>query len=400
MLYIYKALDNNAIKKGEIDAGSLNEVTEYLKSNGLFPIEIKAKKSTDVTFLSKYFDKVSQNDITYMTRQFAIMLNAGLTLINSIEIIAKQTKKPPFKKMLDEIDKNLRDGKTFSQALEMYPDYFSNFFVALIKSGEASGKLDMILSKLAEHMEKQREFRSKVKNALIYPTVIVSAMFGMIFVMFAFVMPQLLKLYENFQVELPQSTKIIMAISTFTSSYWLMIIIVVAAIVIGIQKFAGTERGKKLKDTMMLKVPVIGTVVQTAALVDVTRTLSILISSGVPILDGLAIVTNVNDNTVFKLAFGRIMQKVEKGFGIGTAMANEPVFPPSLIQMTIVGEQTGHLDETLLRISEYYQSESESAIKAMLALIEPAILVVLGLVVGTVVFGVLSPIFSLTSSIQ
>ncbi len=386
--------------KGEMEAGSTAEVTEYLKNNGYFPVEINEKRKSEYTLASQLFDRVSFSDITYMTRQFAIMLDAGLTLIDALEILIKQTTKVPFKKMLQDIDRTIRDGKNFSEALKKHPAYFSNFYIALIKSGEASGKLDMILLKLAEHLERQREFRAKIRNALIYPSVIVSAMFIMIFVMFAFVMPQLLGLYENFQVELPQSTRIVMAISNVASTYWYLFVIVIIVAVIGFKKFFATERGRKYLDEQTLRVPVLGNVVKTASLVDATRTLSILISSGVPILEGFAIVTDVNDNSVFKAAFARVTKQVEKGSGIGTSMANEHVFPPSLVQMTIVGEQTGHLDETLMKISEYYQNESESAIKAMLTLIEPTILVVLGLTVGLIVFAVLSPIFSLTNSLQ
>lgn len=400
MLFTYKALDNNKITKGEMEAGSVNEVTEYLKNSGYFPVEIEEKKKSDYSFISNLIDRVSFSDITYMTRQFAIMLDAGLTLIDALEILVKQTQKAPFKKMLQDIDRTIRDGKNFSEALKKYPSYFSNFYISLVKSGEASGKLDTILLKLAEHLERQREFQAKIRNALIYPSVIISAMFIMIFIMFAFVMPQLLELYENFQVELPQSTKIVMAISNFTSQYWILIIVVVIVAIIAIKKFLATEKGKKIMDEQVLRIPVLGTVVKTAALVDATRTLSILIASGVPILEGFAIVTEVNENRVFKNAFGRVTKQVEKGSSIGTAMANEHVFPVSLVQMTIVGEQTGHLDETLLKISEYYQNESESAIKGMLTLIEPVILIVLGISIGLIVFAVLSPIFSLTSSIQ
>lgn len=391
---------DNKMLKGEMEAGSVAEVTEYLKNNGYFPVEITEKKKSEYSFISQIIDRVSFSDITYMTRQFAIMLDAGLTLIDSLEILVKQTQKAPFKKMLQDIDRQLRDGKNFSDALKKYPSYFSNFYIALVKSGEASGKLDTILLKLAEHMERQREFRAKIRNALIYPSVIVSAMFIMIFIMFAFVMPQLLGLYENFQVELPQSTRIIMAISDVASTYWYVFVVAVIGLVIAGKKFITTTRGKQIMDQQVLKIPVLGNVVKTASLVDATRTLSILIGSGVPILEGFAIVTDVNDNTVFKEAFSRVTKQVEKGSGIGTAMANEHVFPTSLVQMTIVGEQTGHLDETLLKISEYYQNESESAIKAMLTLIEPSILVILGVTVGLIVFAVLSPIFSLTSSLQ
>ena len=207
MLYQYKALKNNQKVNGEMEASSEKEIADYLKSNGYFPIDIIEKKKSKLTDLMAIFQQVAFQDIVYMTRQFAIMLNAGLTLIDSIDIIKKQVSKAPFKKMLDELDRQLRDGKTFSTALTRYPGQFSHFYVALVKSGEASGKLDNILQKLAEHLDKQRAFKQTVRNALIYPVVIVTAMFSMIFVMFAFVMPKLLSLYDNFQVELPESTK-------------------------------------------------------------------------------------------------------------------------------------------------------------------------------------------------
>jgi len=302
--------------------------------------------------------------------------------------------------MLDELDRQLRDGKTFSTALTRYPGQFSHFYVALVKSGEASGKLDNILQKLAEHLDKQRTFKQTVRNALIYPVVIITAMFSMIFVMFTFVMPKLLSLYDSFQVELPQSTKTIMQISNFMEANWIWVLIGIIAAIIGIIRFLKTKQGKNMFDKYILKIPVLGNIVRTSGLVDATRTLSILISSGVPILDGLVIVTDVNPNMMFRQAFARISQKVEKGLSVGTAMSNEPIFPESLTQMTIVGEQTGHLDETLMKLAEYYQSESEMAVKGMLSLLEPMIIVVLGISVGFLVMSIITPIFTLTNSMQ
>ncbi len=401
MLFTYKALQKDSTKiNGEMDASSEKEISEYLKKNGYFPIEIKEKKPSSLDSFSTLLQQVSFQDVTYMTRQFAIMLDAGLTLIDSIEIIKKQVQKPALKKMLEEIDKSLRDGKTFSQALSKYPKQFSHFYVALVKSGEASGKLDSILEKLAEHMEKQRAFQQKIRNAMIYPVVVITAMFAMMFVMFAFVMPQLLSLYENFQVELPQSTKIIMAISNFMKNYWPYVLAAIIATVIGLIKLKNTKKGSEVFDMNILKVPVMGNIVKTSGLVDATRTLSILISSGVPILDGLVIVIDVNSNIVFKQAFQRIKEKVEKGMSVGSAMSNEPIFPESLTQMAIVGEQTGHLDVTLLKLSEYYQTESEMAVKGLLTMMEPMILIVLGVSVGFLVMAVITPIFSLTNSLQ
>lgn len=399
MLYKYVALQNNQRVKGEMEAASEKEIADYLKSNGYFPIEIQEKKKSQIAFLSNIFERVAFQDIVYMTRQFAIMLDAGLTLIDSIDIIKKQASKPPLKKMLEDIDHQLRDGKTFSQTLTSYPGQFSHFYIALVRSGEASGKLDKILEKLAEHLERQREFNQRIRNALIYPIVIITAMVAMMFVMFAFVMPKLLSLYDNFQIELPQTTKNIMVVSKFMESYWMWVLLGIIAAIIAIMKFLKTKRGKNIFDTYIFKVPVIGNIVRTSGLVDATRTLSILISSGVPILDGLIIITDVNSNVLFHDAFVRISQKVEKGMSVGTAMSNEPIFPESLTQMTIVGEQTGHLDETLSKLAEYYQTESEMAVKGMLTLLEPMIIIFLGISVGFLVLAVITPIFSLTSSL-
>lgn len=400
MLFKYTVLKNGQKTNGEMEATNEKELADYLKSNGLFPIEITEKKKNQFSKLSMIVQPVSGQDITYITRQFAIMLDAGLTLIDAIEIIHQQVTKPSLERMLSEIDKLLRDGKTFSSALGRYPKQFSNFYIALVRSGEASGKLDIILEKLAEHMERQRAFQSKIRNALIYPTVIITAMFGMLFVMFTFVMPKLLELYDSFEVELPQSTIIIMAISNFMQGNWYYVLIGIAAAIVALIKFKGTRRGKLLVDTNVFRIPILGNVVRTAGLVDATRTLSILISSGVPILDGLAIVTEVNNNILFQHSFRRITGKVEKGMSVGAAMKNEKIFPESLVQMTIVGEQTGHLDVTLLKLSEYYQSESEMAVKGMLTLLEPMVLVILGVTVGFIVMAVITPIFSLTNSLQ
>src|SRR3989338_9062747 len=233
MLFQYKALQNNQKVTGKMEAESDKEIAEYLKANGYFPIEITEKKTSSLQTLSSFMQQVSARDVSFITRQLSIMLDAGLTLIESMDIIYKQISKAPVKKIVSEVQKSVRDGKTFSQSLANYPRLFSNFYIALVKSGEASGKLDEVLEKLAEHLEKQRIFNQKIKNALIYPTTIIMVMIAMTFVMFSFVMPKLLSLYENFEVELPASTRTLMAVSHFFESYWLFILIGIIGAAIG-----------------------------------------------------------------------------------------------------------------------------------------------------------------------
>ena len=335
-----------------------------------------------------------------LTRQLAIMLNAGLTLIEALIILRKQITKESLRKVVIDVENQIKGGNSMSFVLRQYPQYFPNLYISLVKSGEASGKLADILLKLSENLEKQREFRGKLRGALIYPAVVVAAMIGVMFVMITFVIPKLLDLYKNFQVELPFSTKILIAVSSFSAAFWPLIIVAVVGGVVALRQYLKTKSGKYMMDSTVIKLPIVKQVIRMGSLVDSTRTLSILIGSGVSILEGLSIVIDTTDNLVYKESFGRVYKKVEKGQSLGSAFGDEPLFPPILTQMAIVGENTGHLDDTLGRLSRYFEFESELAIKTMTTLIEPAILVVLGISVGGLVFSIITPIYSLTTSIK
>lgn len=400
MYFKYKAFKNGKTVDGKIEADTVSEVTEYLRTNGYFPIKIEAIKMAEASLFAGIFDRVSFNDIVNLTRQLAIMLNAGLTLIDCFEILRKQITKVGLLKIVEDLDKEVKGGSPLSSALKQYPEHFSNLYISLVKSGEASGKLSEILLKLADNLEKQREFQSKIKGALIYPLIVVIAMLGVMFIMITFVIPKLLGLYKDFNIELPLSTQILIIVSGFFSQFWPIIIIAVGVSVYFGKAYIKTKTGKKKLDQLMLKMPIVSNVIKMSNLVDSTRTLAILIAAGVSILDALDIVTETSSNIVYHDAFASIYQQVEKGSSIGSAMTKEGVFPPILIQMTIVGEQTGHLDDTLLRIANYFEMESTMAVKSLTTLIEPAILVVLGLGVGVLVMSVITPIYNLTSSLK
>ncbi|MEX1052227.1 MAG: type II secretion system F family protein [Patescibacteria group bacterium] len=397
MLFIYKAIKDNKRITAKLEADSEGSVMKYLQENDYFPISI-TKARSKITFFDELFNRITFSDIVDFTRQLAIMLNAGLTLVDALDILKKQIKKPPLQDLITDIDKQIKGGIPFSTILKNYPKYFPNLYISLIKSGEASGKLSDILLRLAENLEKEREFRGKLKGALIYPAIVVSAMIIVMFVMITFVIPRMLTLYSDFDIELPLNTRILLAISTFSSTYWPIIIVVVVGIIISIRVYFKTPVGKKVLDTVVLRIPFISNIVKMAALVDGTRTLSILIGSGVSILDALNIVVETTNNTVYKESFKEVYRKIEKGKSLGNALSTEEVFPPILVQMSIVGENTGHLDETLFRLSKYFEFESESAIKTMTALIEPAVLVLLGIGVAFLVLSVITPIYQLTTA--
>jgi len=400
MFFQYKALKDGKTIIKKIEAVSAEEVVNYLQKNGYFPISVEKVQDLNLSFLGTLTQQVNFNDIVNFTRQVAIMLNAGLTLIDSLEILKKQTTKLPLRKMIEAIDAKIKGGSSFSVALKDYKSNFSNLYISLVKSGEASGKLGEILLRLADNLEKEREFKSKLKGALVYPVIIVIGMFVVMFIMVTFVLPKLLGLYKDFNVELPLSTKILIAISSFSTKFWPLVLVLIVVGFYFAKKYFATKAGKKNFDQFALKLPVFGNIISISALVESTRTLAILIAAGISILDALSIVVDSTDNSVFQQAFLTVSQKVEKGQSMGMALDQERIFPPILVQMSLVGEQTGNLDDTLLRLSKYFEMESEMATKTMTTLIEPLILVFLGTGVGFLVMSVITPIYNLTNSFK
>ena len=400
MLFQYKALKNGKTVIKKIEASTQEIVLDYLQKNDYFPISVIEINDKKINIFDSLINKIDFNDIVDFTRQVALMLNAGLTLIDSLEILKKQTNKIILKKMIEEISIKIKGGSSFSVALIDYKNYFSKLYISLVKSGEASGKLGEILLRLADNLEKEREFKSKLKGALVYPAIVIIGMFVVMFIMVTFVLPKLLGLYKDFNVELPLSTKILIAVSNFSTQFWPLVLVLIFVASYFIKKYLATKVGKNNFDQFALKLPVFGKIISISALVESTRTLAILIASGISILDALSIVVDATENVVYQQAFLTVSHKVEKGLSMGTAFEQEEIFPPILVQMTQVGEQTGKLDDTLFRLSKYFEMQSEMATKTMTTLIEPAILVVLGVGVGFLVMSVITPIYNLTNSFK
>lgn len=398
MLFSYQVYKEGKTTTGSLEAESLDAATIKLRSENYIIVKIEPQKQAITTTINNLFSRVSFSDVVDLTRQFAIMLSSGLTLTDAIEILLKQAKKPGYRKLLTDIQTDIKGGSSLSSALAKRKDLFSNFYVALVKAGEASGKLDSILSKLSDNLERQRQFRSKIKGAMIYPMIIVIAMLSVMFIMITFVIPQLLTIYQDFDVELPAATRILIALSNFFKQFWIFVIIGLVVGVMAFVRYYRTKKGRQTIDTIVLRLPIIGRVVTMSVLVDTTRTLSTLIGSGVSILEAIEISREVTNNQIYQKAFLNIYNRVEKGETLGKSLDEENIFPPILVQMTSVGEQTGHLDTTLMHLSNYFENESETAVKALTVLIEPAVLVVLGFSVGFVVIAVITPIFSLSNA--
>lgn len=397
--FSYKAKDQNGkYHSGIVEARDKKEAANLLREKGLFVINVSSSSGASFSSFSSFsFSRVSFNDIVNFTRQLATMITAGLTLSESLSILRLQVKNPSLLVAVTRIQEDVQGGKSFAESISKYPQYFSPIYRSLIQAGEASGKLDEVLSRLADNLEKSRDFRSKTRGAFIYPAVVLVGMLVVMFIMMTFVVPKLTTIYQDFGVELPTPTLILIAVSTFLASFWYLVLGGVALGIFLFRKWKATAQGMRTWDSFLLSIPVIGSLIKQSTLVEVTRTMAILVGAGIPILEAITISEGAVSNVLYKDALKNIDRQVEKGFSLGTLFSDNPLFPPILGMMVTVGEHTGKLDESLFKLSRYFESETENAVKALTTLMEPLIMVILGLGVGFLVLAVLMPIYSLTS---
>lgn len=400
MIFKYTALAKGQPIKGKISASTEKEVVEFLRNNNLFPVSVEKETELQFNYLARFFDRVSFGDIIDFTRQFALMLNAGLTLSSSFDIIVQQTKKKSMYQLITNLSDDIRSGENLSKSIAKYSNVFPRIYIALVKAGEASGKLNEILLRLADDLDKQREYNAKIRGSLTYPAIVIIGIIGVVFILLTVVVPQLTTLYDDLQIELPMTTQIVMKLSDFAVRFWYLAILAVGGLVFGFRKFLSDAGRRYSFFVLLMKIPVLGDIMRISSLVDATRTLSILISSGVLVLESLNIVEDTSNNVVFQRAFENVYKSVQGGMTISQAFEKEAQFPPILVQMTAVGERTGKLDEMLGKISKYFEVQSDLTVKTATTLIEPLTLVMLGGIVFFIVMAVISPIYNITSSMS
>lgn len=401
-VYKYKARKiDGTIVDGLVEAPSQSVASRLLHDKQLFVIQIaQSTESFQLRDLKERFNRIGFVEIVNFTRQMATMVNAGLSLPEAFRILHSQTDNQAFGKMLEEVEHQIVGGGTLADSLAKYPQYFSATYIALVRAGESSGTLDQVMNRLANILESQREFRSKVSGAMIYPIIILIGMSIVVFIMMTVVVPKLTDLYRDFNIDLPASTRLLMGVSGFFVHYWWLMIIGVAGLVSAFARWRKTPEGELIVDTIILKLPLFGELQKKIMLVEFTRTLGMLVASGIHILEGLRILKNSLPNVVFRNAVSEISKKVEKGFPLGDTFGQYDAFPPIVSQMMKVGEETGKLDETLEKLSNYFESESEHVVKGLTTAIEPIIMVVLGVGVGFIVISVITPIYNLTSQFK
>lgn len=401
-VFQYKARANDGkIVSGLVEAPNETVAARLLHDKQLFVVGLThSGNSFSFSTFTNRIQRVGFADIVNFTRQLATMIVAGLPLPEALTILRSQATNKLFISMLSDVERQIVGGGTLGDALSKYPAYFSTTYIALVRAGESSGTLDQVLARLADILESQREFKSKVQGAMIYPIIILIGMTGVVFVMMTVVVPKLTDLYKDFNIDLPASTVLLMSISGFFVKFWWLMIILAVALGELFRRWRKTPEGELVVDTILLKIPLFGELQKKVVLVEFTRTLGMLIASGIHILEGLQILRESLGNVLFRNAIGEISKKVEKGFPLGDTFAQYPVFPPIVSQMMKVGEETGKLDDTLLKLSTYFQSESENLVKGLTTAIEPIIMVVLGVGVGFIVISVITPIYNLTSQFK
>lgn len=393
----YKAKNEHAeTVKGKVEAKNQQQAVSALRSRNLFVISLTAQNEEGLSSLSNLLFGVNGDDIVNFTRQLSTMVTAGLSLANSLSILEQQGK-PAVVKLVGELLRDIEGGQSFAQALEKHPKEFSSVYVQLIKAGEAAGVLDNILERLSENLEKNKEFRAKTKGAMIYPIIVIIAMIAVAGIMMVFVIPKLTEMYTDFGAELPFATQMLIDISSFFATFWWMILIALVGTVVGLKQYAQTKNGAITVGSFLLKIPLYGILRKKIILTEFARTLGLLLSAGISMIQALTIVSQVSGSILYKIALDSATKQVEKGTSLADAIQDKDLFPPIMGQMIAVGEETGKLDEVLTKLSLYFQAESEQSIKNLTTAIEPIIMIVLGIGVALMVIAIIMPIYNLTS---
>lgn len=400
-IYLWQGQDRKgATQKGEIEAADETAVNAQLRRMRIKPIKIKKKPKDlfeNVAFLQP---KIQTSDVVVFARQFATMINAGLPLIQCLDILQSQQENKTFKKLLKATKEKVEGGSTLADALGKYPGTFDNLFVNMVDAGETGGILDTILDRLSNYMEKAMKLKKQVKSAMTYPIIVLVIAFLVVGVILIFVIPVFEKMFSDFGGALPLPTQIVIAASDFAKSNILYMIGALIVFVFAFKRFYAGEKGRALIDDLLLRLPVFGSLLRKVAVAKFTRTLGTMISSGVPILEALNITAKTSGNKTVETAIYSVRKAISEGQTMAGPLAESGVFPSMVCQMVAVGESTGALDSMLGKIADYYDDEVDSAVDNLTAMIEPFMMVFLGITIGGLVVSMYLPIFKMAGMVD
>jgi type IV pilus assembly protein PilC len=389
----------NELKKGELDAPDEASVRSQLRRKGLKSITVKTKPKDLFESIPFLKQKVKGKDIVIFSRQFSTMINAGLPIVQCLEMLGNQEQNKTFKKIILAVKEDIEGGATLSEALAKYPDQFDQLFVNLVAAGEAGGILDKILMRLSAYLEKAMKLKSKVKGAMTYPASVLGISIAVVSLLLLKVIPVFQSMFEGMGRALPAPTQFLIDASKFMQTYFLFMVAGVIIMVFLFRRYYKTESGELKVDAMVLKAPVFGPLLKKVAVAKFSRTLSTMMSSGVPIIEGLDIVSKTAGNKVIENALIETKKSISEGKTIAEPLMDSGIFPSMVVQMIAVGENTGALDSMLAKIADFYDDEVDAAVDSMTALLEPFMMVFLGTVVGGMIIAMYLPIFQMASTI-
>ena len=387
----YKYATKVGTREGELEAETIEAAKAILSRQKINFTSLKPKGKDIVLFGGG----PSTKDIVIFTRQFATMIAAGLPLVQCLNILANATENKIFGKAIADIRQRVESGDTFADALRKHPKVFDNLYTNMIEAGEVGGILDKILLRLAEYMEKAMSLKGKIKSAMVYPAAIVTVAVAVVIFLLVFVIPMFGQMFADFGKELPLPTQVVLGASNFVIERWYLVFVAPVVAVVAFIQFRKTEKGLLLTDRMFIRLPVLGELIQKVAVAKFTRTMGTLISSGVPIIEGLEITARTAGQKVVELAVLGVIDDIKQGKGLSEPLKEQGVFPAMVVQMIEVGEQTGALDAMMNKIADFYDEEVDTAVEGLTSLLEPALMVFLGVVVGFVVIAMYMPIFQL-----
>ena len=389
-----------APQRGEIEASDRASATAVLRQRQILVTSIRPKSKELQIKIPGLGSKITEQAVVIFTRQFATMIEAGLPLVQCLDILARQAENKEFARVIGQVKTDVESGDSFADALRKHPRVYSDFYVNMVEAGETGGILDTILARLAGYMEKAAALKSQVKGAMIYPAVIIGIAIIVVVFLLLYVIPVFADMFASFGGTLPAPTRFVMFLSDLVKDYILYVIPLVGVLIWLFKRFYKTEKGRLTVDTLLLKLPVFGPLIQKVAVAKFTRTLGTLVSSGVPIIDGLEITARTAGNKVVEGAVLSIISSIKEGQTIAEPLGRQAIFPPMVVQMIEVGENAGALDAMLNKIADFYDQEVDTAVAALTKLMEPMLMVFLGTVIGGMVVAMYLPIFKIAGAIE
>ncbi len=381
--------------EGEIEAESHQDAINKLNKMGYFPISVQIEELALHKQGALSFRKITPKDIVIFTRQLSTLIESGVNILNGLYIVTKQAPNKYLRAVLNDVAARIKDGKSLSESLNMHPDFFSGLYTSMIHSGEAGGNIEYALKRLADFLEKDEEFKNSLRAALTYPAFILSVSVLTVIVLLGFVIPRLVSMFEDMGQILPLPTKILINVSAFLRGYWWLILAVIFVLIFLLRRIYRNPRGKIAIDRLKLKLPVTGEIVLKSEISRLTRTLSLLLSSGMPIVYSLDIAISVLKNELLKEDVEKFKDQIAGGSSFSKCLSASKLFPVFVTNIVTVGEETGTLDKSLLRIADEYERETDRTLKSLTRLLEPVIILVMGLIVGFIVLSMLLPIFQI-----